>query len=131
MTAAQAAALSQHVTDHVIVVLRAQPAATASPGTAAESRSRAIDATQAPLIAELHQTAATSVHTYSLVNALSATVSPGEATRLAANPAVAEVIPDSLVRGPDVATQGGAAGHVTSARQSRTGRSRRRPSRRL
>jgi hypothetical protein len=102
LSAAEAATLSANVTDRVIVVLRSQPPSIPTEGPAAGARSTAIAATQAPLVSELHQTAATDIHTYSLVNALSATVSPGEASRLADDPAVKEVIPDSPVRGPDV-----------------------------
>ena len=45
-------------------------------------------------MAQLGQTHAANVKTFSLINAVSATVSPGEAKYLAGNPAVSEVVPD-------------------------------------
>jgi hypothetical protein len=90
------------VTDHVIIVLKDEPTPGADSGPAAAVRSGAIAAAQAPILSELHQTSAAKVHAYSLVDAVSATVSAGEASRLSRNPSVKEVIPDVLVRGPDV-----------------------------
>jgi len=103
LSAAQAAALSINVTDHVIIVMRAQPTAPDVAGPQAAARAHSVTETEAPVVSELQRTAARNVHTYSLVDAVSATVSPGEAGRLAANPSVSEVIADSRVRGPDVA----------------------------
>ncbi len=97
-----ARALSKDVTDHVIIVLKDEPAAGADRGPAAAVRSQALASAQAPILAELHQTAAAKVHPYALVDAVSATVSAGEARRLARNPSVREVVPDVMVRGPDV-----------------------------
>jgi hypothetical protein len=102
LTAGQAKALSKNVTDKVIVVLKNQPSAAEINGPEAVARGRMLAAVQAPIVSELHQTAATNIHAYSLVDAVSATVSSGEAARLAANPAVQEVTPDVEVRGPDV-----------------------------
>jgi Subtilase family/Peptidase inhibitor I9 len=102
LTPAQVQALSTNVSDKVIVTFKNQESSTPDTTAAESQRSAAIAAAQAPTVAELHQTHADKVHSYTLVNALSATVSPGEANRLAANPAVAAVIPDALVRGPDV-----------------------------
>lgn len=102
MSPSRAKALSRDVTDHVIIVLKDQPAAGPVNGPAAAVRRHAMAAAQAPILSELHQTAAVKVHTYSLVDAVSATVSAAEASRLAADPAVSEVIPDVEVRGPDV-----------------------------
>jgi hypothetical protein len=48
---------------------------------------------------ELRQVHAAHVRTYSLVNALAATVSAGEVARLKASPSVAEVIPDVVIHG--------------------------------
>ena len=102
LSAAAAKALSKGVTDHVIIVLKDEPPAGPLSEAAAAVRSRALATAQAPILAELHQTAAAKVHAYSLVDAVSATVSAGEARRLAHDQSVREVIPDVLVRGPDV-----------------------------
>jgi hypothetical protein len=70
------------------------------PDTAANAaaRSDAVADVQRGVLAELTAVHARSVTSISLVDAVAATVSPGAATLLAANPGVAEVIPDSLVR---------------------------------
>ncbi len=94
LTPALAKKLSRHVTDKVIIVLRNQLARI--PDTPANSarRTAAVMAIQHGVLSELAATHARNVKSISLVNAVAATVSPGEARRLAGNPAVAEVTPD-------------------------------------
>jgi hypothetical protein len=94
LTAAIAEQLSHNVTDKVIIVLKNQ--LTRIPDTPANSHRRtvAVAATQAAVVSELAATHAQHVKSISLVNAIAATVSPGEAKRLASNPAVAEVTRD-------------------------------------
>jgi hypothetical protein len=99
---AQAAALSKDVTDPVIVILKDQRSTAPVSGAEAAGRMRTVEATQAPILSELGRVHATKVHSLSLVNAITATVSPGEAARLAVNPAVSEVVADSPIKGPDV-----------------------------
>jgi len=99
LTAAQAAALSVHVSQHVIVFLKNEPRISAG-RSAMSARSSAIAGSQRSIVRELSQVHATHVIGYRLVNAIAATVSPGEETRLRANPAVAQVIPDALIKGP-------------------------------
>ncbi|HEX4701201.1 MAG TPA: S8 family serine peptidase, partial [Pseudonocardiaceae bacterium] len=106
LTAQEAAALSQDANTPVIVLMRNQPAPAAKNSPAAASRAQGITSAQAPLVSELSQVHAKHVQTYTLANALAATVSKGEAARLAANPNVASVIPDSLIKGaPPAASQ--------------------------
>lgn len=93
LTAAQATALSGNATDPVIVLLKDQPAT--RPGMSAAIRS-----SQPALLSELGQVHARRMIPYHLANAVAATVSPGEAARLASDPAVAKVIPDGQVKGP-------------------------------
>src|ERR1035438_3051055 len=62
-----------------------------------------IAAEQAPLMDELRQVHATNIKSYRLVNAFAATVSKDYVTRLKAHPAVAAVIPDSVIRLPRAA----------------------------
>jgi len=94
LSAAQAAALSTNVTDKVIVVLKNQ--LTRVPDTPANAAARTADVghLQVGLLAQLAAVHAKNVRSISLVNAIAATVSPGTARLLAADPAVAEVVPD-------------------------------------
>jgi hypothetical protein len=109
LTAAQAAQLSTHVDQHIIVFMKYQPALAPVRSAAMSARSAAISSSQQPLLTELKQVHAAHVISYRLVNALAATVSAGERARLAANPDVAQVIPDATIQGP-VSNLSGATG---------------------
>jgi hypothetical protein len=86
LTAEMAAQLSQNANRPDIVIMRNQfPAVDAS-------------ADQAPVMSELHQVNAAGIKPFRMVNSFAATVSDGEVARLKANPAVAEVIPDVMIR---------------------------------
>ncbi|HTW01955.1 MAG TPA: hypothetical protein VMF87_16775 [Streptosporangiaceae bacterium] len=98
MTPALAAQLSTNVNQHVIVIMRGQPAAAHEGSQAAATRSSMIRSEQRPLMSELSQVHATHIKAYTLVNSFAATVSKGEESRLKANASVAEVIPDSTIR---------------------------------
>jgi Subtilase family len=106
MSAALAAQLSKNVNQHVIVIMKSQFAAARAGSHAQVVRSAALSSDQAPVRSELLAVHATHVIGYTLVNALAATVSKGEAAWLRANPAVAEVIPDVIIQGaqPEQAT---------------------------
>lgn len=56
-------------------------------------------ADQSSLMGELRQVGAQRVKSYRLVNAMAATVSEGEEARLKADPSVAMVVPDTVIRG--------------------------------
>jgi hypothetical protein len=111
LTAQEAAALSQNANTPVIVVMRDQPAAAAKNTPAATTRAHGIANAQAPLVSELSQVHAKHVRAYRVANAVAATVSKAEAARLAANPGVAQVIPDSVIKGTpaQAATTGSAS----------------------
>ena len=94
LTSAQAAALSTNVTDKVIVVFKNQFAGTADTPSNATVRAADVSSTQSAVMKQLGQTHAANVKSFSLINAVSATVSPGEAKELAGNPSVSEVVPD-------------------------------------
>jgi hypothetical protein len=98
MTPALAAQLSKNVNQQVIVFMKSQPAAAPVGSHAAAVRAGVITSQQAPLMSELREVHATHVKAYQLVNSFAATVSAGEEARLKANPAVAEVIPDTTIR---------------------------------
>ena len=109
LSAAQAAQLSQHVNQHVIVLFKNQPRQARAGTGAAKARAGRITAYQKPLVGELRQVHATHVQSYTLVNSLAATVSAGEAARLKADPAVQQVIPDGPIPGPAPAVPTAAA----------------------
>jgi hypothetical protein len=93
-----ASALSTNVVQRVIVVLKDQvPQAPATRAQVA-TRTRIEAAEQKPILGELGQTRAGNVHSYTTINAVSATVSPAAEASLAANPAVAEVVPDQIIQ---------------------------------
>jgi len=94
LTKAQAAAFSANVTDKVIVVFKNQFANVADTPSNITARAADVKSTQSAVMTQLGQTHATNVKSFSLINAVSATVSPDEAKYLAGNPAVSEVVPD-------------------------------------
>jgi hypothetical protein len=97
LSPAQTQALSQNVTRKVIVVMRNQfPGVSSAPATLPTRRAD-VDAAQQPVLSDLAASGSQAVTSYTTVDAVSATVSPGEDSQLAANPAVAEVIPDALI----------------------------------
>ncbi len=92
--AAATPALSHSVTDKVIVVFKNQVPSIPDTVRNAAARKSAVKSVQAGVMSQLSSTNAKNVHSLSLVNAVTATVSPFEAHQLAANPAVAQVVPD-------------------------------------
>jgi hypothetical protein len=118
LTSALAARLAQGADDPVFVILKSQ-ASQAPAQSVAGAASAAVAAIQAQLVSELQAVHATGIERFTLVNSVAATVSPLEARRLAADPAVAKVIPDVpfTVPGPAFAAPaatGGAAGPASS-----------------
>jgi subtilisin family serine protease len=97
LTASEARALSTNVTDRVIVVFKDQATATPDSGRSEAARAATFASAQRTVALELGQTHAKNVHAYRLIDAMSATVSRGEAARLAANPAVRSVVPDEII----------------------------------
>ncbi len=95
LSAAQVKALSRDATRSVIVVFKDQvpslPANTAS----GAGRRVAVRQIQSQVVGQLRQLHAAHLHSYTLVNAVSATVSAAEEARLAATPGIAEVVPNA------------------------------------
>jgi len=96
-TATRAQAQSKDASARVIVVFKDQVNADPPSRSHVGARRAAEAQIQKPVLDELSQNNAGGVHAYTTVNAVAATVSPGEEARLAANPAVAEVIPDQII----------------------------------
>ncbi|HJP80009.1 MAG TPA: hypothetical protein VJ914_37400 [Pseudonocardiaceae bacterium] len=115
LTAQQASDLAQNVNTPVIVLMKNQPGAQAVNTPAATTRNKTISGIQAPLVNELSQVHARNVHSYHVADAVSATVSAGEANRLAANPNVAAVLPDSVIKEAPAMTAGKSSGTDTTA----------------
>ena len=97
LTAAQAQSLSANVTSRVIVVFKDQVNADPASRLRVSARRSVEAGDQQPVLNELSETNARNVHAYTTINAVAATVSPGEQARLAANPDVAEVVPDQII----------------------------------
>jgi hypothetical protein len=95
-----AAQLSRNVDRPVIVVLKNQFGQAIAGTRAASARTAAVTGSQSALLTELSEVHATGVKRFTLVNSVAATVSAAESQRLAANPAVAQVIPDAEVSIP-------------------------------
>jgi len=102
LTPALTARLSRDVDEPVIVLLKIQAGqglagtrrADGAPAELAQATAASARAAQASLDDELRAVHATGIKRFTLVNSIAATVSALEARRLAADPAVARVIPD-------------------------------------
>ncbi len=102
---AASAATGTSKSQPVIVVLRTQFAPAREGTRAATARMTQVSSAQAPVLTALRAAGATHVRTYSLVNALAATVSGSELAKLKSDPEVTEVIPDVTISGPDPLAQ--------------------------
>src|SRR5690349_4943639 len=98
LTAAQAEWLAAHATHRSIIIFKNQLTSLPAKGATANARTQAANASQAGVLAELRQVHATHVRGYHLINAISATISPAEISRLKANSAVRAVVPDAMRR---------------------------------
>ncbi len=96
--AGQASATALTVNQPVLVVLANQYANLPDTQSGHAARSSALSSAQAPFISALKTSGARNVRQLSVVNALSATVSPAEEASLRADPAVSEVVPDSAIK---------------------------------
>jgi hypothetical protein len=108
LTPAAAAQLSQSVNRPVIVLMK-----NAFTGAAAEND-------RAPVMNELTQVKAKGIKTFKTVNAFAVTVSDGEVARLRANPLVATVVPDVMIRRPTHAAAAAAKSAAASVSTSLT-----------
>src|SRR5436190_4441660 len=98
--AAAGAAVAGAAPEHVIVILKNQhPEAPAAASTVGR-RVQAVQADQARLVAQARGGGGREFRQLHVANAFAAAVPVAEAARLAADPAVAEVVPDRLIRLP-------------------------------
>jgi hypothetical protein len=110
---ASASAVAQAPTQSVIVVFKNQDRAQPATRSALPARRRTLAAVQGPVLRQLAGSNARSVHSYTTLNAVSATVSPAQLSSLRSDPAVAEVVPDGVVHLAPPTT--GAAGSGTGS----------------
>ena len=123
VTAAQVERMAADATHRSIIIFRNQLTGLPAKGATASARIQAANATQADVLAELRQVHATHVHSFHIINAISATISSAESERLAHNSAVMAVVPDavrhfaSLGSGPGPAIPAMARNHRLPARR--------------
>ena len=109
----------------VIVVLKNQFRSLPASESHIRARRAALTSTQQPLESGVRRSGGTIHHSYAVLNAFAATASKDEIGKLRSNPAVAEVLPDALVRDP---AQGRAvAGGLSYTDKPMTKRARVRP----
>ncbi len=97
LATASAGAQSQPAVNRVIVVLRNQVPNLPATRRMETRRRAAVVQSQAPLTSRLAASGARNVHSFTVLNAISATVSKTEEASLRADPAVSEVVPDQPI----------------------------------
>src|ERR1700733_11685493 len=95
----------------VTVVFKTQDRAQPAPRSTLGARRRTLAAVQGPVLHQLAAGNARDVHSFTALNAVSATVSPAQLSSLRSDPAVAEVVPNGLVHLAPTST--GAAGSAS------------------
>src|SRR5580693_6146647 len=85
LSSAAATAQGQAATQRVIVVLKNQETGLPATTAVVARRRNAVKAAQAPVDRQLLSSGAKSIHGYTLINAISATVSKGEISSLKSN----------------------------------------------
>ena len=98
LTAAQVEHLAARATQHSIIIFKNQLRSMPAAGATATARTRAASAAQAGVMAELRQVHASHVRSFHIINAIAATISAAEASRLKRDPAVKTVVPDATRR---------------------------------
>lgn len=89
----------------VIVVFKNQDRAQPATRSGLSARRHTLASLQAPVLQQLASGNARNVHSYTTLNAVSATVSPSQVSSLRADPSVAEVVPNGLVHLAPTSTQ--------------------------
>jgi subtilisin family serine protease len=112
LTLAQAERLAAHAAHRSIIIFKNQLTSLPAKGATASARIQAANAAQAGVMAELRQVHATHVHNFHIINAIAATISSAEVTRLQHNSAIRAVVPDAMRH---FASLGGGAGPIFPA----------------
>jgi hypothetical protein len=94
LTAAQIRRLSAGAKKRTIIIFKNQLTNLPARGRTMRARASAASSSQAMVRTELARVHATGVHSFQIINAMSASVSTAEAAHLQANPAVLAVVPD-------------------------------------
>ena len=120
LSAAEVAQLSANATQHSIIVFKDQLSGLPAAGSTANARINAANTDQSGIMSELGKLHAPHVRGFHIVNAIAATISSAEVSRLQANPAVAEVVPDAVrpfasLGGAGAASSGAASGNAAQA----------------
>jgi hypothetical protein len=100
LSAAAIQRLSQDANSRVMIIFHNQSATHLNGVATAATREAAVAGDQGSVLNELTTVHATGVRAFHLINAIGATVSAAEATRLATFPQVQAVIPDAVIQGP-------------------------------
>jgi subtilisin family serine protease len=109
LSAADVARLSANANQRSIIVFKDQFPGMPASGSTASERVNAANADQKGVMSELGQLHATHVRGFHVVNAIAATISAAESSRLEADPAVSAVVPDAMRPFASLGTGAGAA----------------------
>src|SRR5262245_21147484 len=112
LSAADIARLSANATQRSIIVFKDQLPGLPASGSTASKRVSAANADQQGIMSELGHLHAAHVRGFHVVNAIAATISAAESSRLEANPAVSAVVPDAM---RPFASLGSGAGAASSS----------------
>src|ERR1700721_3191373 len=93
---ASASAVSQARAQSVIVVFQNQGRAQPATRSGLDARRRTLAGIQGPVLQQLATANAREVHSFTTLNAVSATVSQAQLSSLRSDPAVAEVVPNGV-----------------------------------
>ena len=113
---ASASAVSHATAQSVIVVFKNQDRAQPATRSALRARRRTLAGIQGPVLQQLATGNARDVHSYTTLNAVSATVSAAQLSSLRSDPAVAKVVPNGIVHlaPPTTGATGRASGTGTT-----------------
>jgi hypothetical protein len=109
LSAAQVRLLSANATHHSIIIFKNQLASLPARGVTSQQRIRAANTAQSGVMSELTRLHAAHLKSFHIINAISATLSSAEITRLKGNSAIRAVVPDAVRRFAPLGNAPGAA----------------------